>query len=344
MRAYVGEPNSKAGVLGRNCVASPGEAVPSPPSTFGDCDRLVGETPAIRELKSYLLKVASSDSNVLITGETGTGKEIAAELIHANSARRQGPCVRINCPAIPDTLIESELFGYERGAYTGADSLKDGMMRVANGGTVFFDEIGDLSLSAQSKILRAVETKEVRRLGSRSSTPVDVRVLAATNRDLDRLADDGRFRQDLYFRLNVARIHLPPLRERREDVPLLLRHYVREFNGLQHKEVEGFREEVEDRLLAHDWPGNVRELKNLIEACFLSVSSGGISLEDLPEHFRQRLDRPDRRSDDERERLLSTLASTRWNKSDAAVKLHWSRMTLYRKMAKYRISSGKGLL
>jgi two-component system response regulator HydG/two-component system response regulator AtoC len=295
----------------------------------------------MQSVKACVIRVASCESNVLITGETGTGKEVVAELIHENSARRQRPFIRINCPAIPETLIESELFGHERGAFTGADSLKEGMLRTASGGTIFFDEIGDLSTPAQAKILRTVETKEIHRLGSNRAVPIDLRVLAATNKSIDRLADEGGFRRDLYFRLNVARIHLPPLRERKEDVPLLLRHYTQEFNRQLEREVEGFSDEALDQMLRYDWPGNVRELRNLIEACFLSVASRRISLSDMPEHFRQRLARLENRLGDERERLLSTLTATKWNKSDAALRLRWSRMTLYRKMAKYRIPNGK---
>jgi transcriptional regulator with PAS, ATPase and Fis domain len=297
----------------------------------------------MQDVKAYILRVASSESNVLITGETGTGKELVAELIHENGARRHKPLLRINCPAIPETLVESELFGYEKGAFTGAESLKEGIVKAASGGTIFFDEIGDLSPPAQAKILRLVETKEIHRLGSNRSVPIDVRILAATNGDVDRLADEGRFRRDLYFRLNVARIHLPPLRDRKEDVPLLLGHYTQEFNRVWERNVEGFSDEALDRLLHYDWPGNVRELKNLIEACFLSVASLRVSLSDMPEYFRQRLERTENRVGDERERLLSTLAATKWNKSNAALRLHWSRMTLYRKMAKYCIPNWKNL-
>jgi two-component system response regulator HydG/two-component system response regulator AtoC len=217
------------------------------------------------------------------------------------------------------------------------------MMKVGNGGTVFFDEIGDLSLSAQAKILRAVETKEINRLGSKSSIPVDVRILAATNRDLDRLVGEGVFRQDLYFRLNVARIHLPRLKERKEDIPRLCHHYVELFNRKCHQSVEGFTDEVLERLVRYEWPGNVRELRNVIEVSFVSTLPRRISLADLPENFRTRLDEAEQLPADERDRLVSTLMATKWNKSEAALKLHWSRMTLYRKMAKYGIPISKHL-
>ena len=340
-RAYEEEPRPDRALGRTSDGTATGTALSHSALPVADFERLVGETCVMRTIKSYLPKVAGSDSNVLITGATGTGKEIAAELIHANSRRRQRPFVRINCAAIPDTLIESELFGYERGAFTGADSFKEGMMRAANGGTVFFDEIGDLSLSAQAKILRAVETKEVTRLGSRSSIPLDVRILAATNRDLDRLALDGGFRRDLYFRLNVARIHMPALAERREDIPALCRHYIEEFNRRSDQTVEGFADDVLEQFFSYEWPGNVRELRNLIEVVFVAAPPRRISMADLPENFRKRLAESERPPRGERERLVTTLLATRWNKSEAAHKLHWSRMTLYRKMAKYQIR-GKG--
>lgn len=342
VKAYGEQSCPDVATPGRISVATGNEAALSRCDfSFGDCERLVGETPAMRTIKSYLKKVASSDINVLITGETGTGKELVAELIHGNSARRQKPLLRINCPAIPETLVESELFGYERGAFTGAESLREGMLKAASGGTIFFDEIGDLSPTAQAKILRLVETKEIHRLGSSRSIPVDLRILAATNRDVDQLAHEGRFRQDLYFRLNVGRVHLPPLRERKDDVPLLVCHYIEELNRLQERQIEGFSDDALQRLLRYDWPGNVRELKNLIEVCFLSTASLRISLSEMPEHFRRRLEPLDDSIANERERLLATLAATKWNKSDAAQKLNWSRMTLYRKIAKYRIPDGR---
>lgn len=306
-------------------------------SSLVDGQKMIGENLQMREIKTYIGKVALTDSNVLITGETGTGKELTAELIHKNSPRSQRPFVCINCTAIPDTLLESEFFGYEKGAFTGADSLKEGKLKHADGGTVFFDEIGDMSLYHQAKILRAIENKEVQRLGGKGSIPLDIRVIAATNHDLDRFVEEDKFRKDLYFRLNVARIHLPPLRERREDIPSLLDLYICELNNRLGREVEGLTEDVSEYLLSYDWPGNIRELKNLLEATFVNLSSRRISFMDLPEHFRNRLGEAKNLSQSEKERLLSTLLTTNWNRSKAAQKLHWSRMTLYRKMIKYHI-------
>ena len=232
-------------------------------------------------------KSAPPDSNVLITGETGTGKELVAELIQQSRSRRPQPFVCINCAAIPDTLLESELFGYEKGAFTGANTASEGKLKLADGGAIFFDEIGDMSPYAQAKILRAIESREVYRLGGKRRIPLNVRVLAATNHDLEQSVARGQFRKDLYFRLNVARIHLPPLRERREDIVPLCHYYLRTLNQHFGRQVEGFTDEVLARLIRHDWPGNVRELKNLLEATFVNDPAQRIALVDLPEPFRR---------------------------------------------------------
>jgi two-component system response regulator HydG/two-component system response regulator AtoC len=299
---------------------------------------MIGESPAIRSIKASIGKVAPTDSNVLITGETGTGKELVAELIHRNSPRRQKPFVCINCAAIPDTLFESELFGHERGAFTGAHALREGALKQADGGTAFFDEIGDMSAYAQAKVLRAIERKEVQRLGGRACLPLSVRVIAATNQNLERAVAEGKFRKDLYFRLNVARIHLPPLRERREDIPPLVDHYVREFNRRFGRDCEGFTREAFQSMLRYEWPGNIRELKNILEAVIINLAAHRIAYLDLPERLREHLRDAEGLAPSERDRLLSALLSTNWNKSKAAQQLHWSRMTLYRKMAKYEIA------
>jgi transcriptional regulator with PAS, ATPase and Fis domain len=284
-----------------------------------------------------LLKVAPTQSTVLITGETGTGKELAAELIHRNSSRHKKPFVCINCAALPENLVESELFGYERGAFTGAIASKQGKFEQAEGGTVFLDEIGDMSPYAQAKILRAIEIKEVYRLGGKGSISLNVRVIAATNQDIERLVAQEKFRKDLYYRFNVAMVHLPPLRDRKEDIPPLLGHYIRELNQRFGREVEGFTQEAMESLLHYDWPGNIRELKNLLEATFINLPSRKIAFMDLPKQFQRRLQETEGLPKSERDQVLSALFATKWNKSKAAQKLHWSRMTLYRKMAKYHI-------
>jgi DNA-binding NtrC family response regulator len=307
----------------------------------GNDQPMIGDSMPMRKIKAYLLKVAATDSSVFITGETGTGKELAAELIHRNSSRHKKPLVCINCAALPETLVESELFGYERGAFTGAIASTQGKFELAVGGTVFLDEIGDMSSYAQAKILRTTERKEVYRLGGKRSIPVDIRVIAATNQDPDRLVADGKFRKDLYYRLNVARVHLPPLRDRKEDILPLLEHLIRELNRRFGREVEGFTEEALESLLRYYWPGNVRELKNLLESTFINLPSRKIAFTDLPKAFRVRLKETEGLPKSERDRMLSALFATDWNKSKAAQKLHWSRMTLYRKMAKYHINTSQ---
>jgi len=315
-------------VLPEARVGQPGPAVSS---------TLIGESQAMRDVRTYVDKVAQTDSNVLVTGETGVGKELVSELIHSRSARGGKPCVSINCAAIPDTLLESELFGFERGAFTGADFSRDGTLKSADGGSVFFDEVGDMGLAAQAKILRAIEAREVHRLGGRSKVPIDIRIIAATNQDLERLVGDGKFRKDLFYRLNVARVHLPPLRERPEDLEPLLQFYLGQFNRRFGRRVEGFTSDALECLRRHSWPGNVREVKNLLEAVFVGLNGHRIHFVDLPEPFRRSLDQHASLSVDERQRLISTLFATNWNKSKAAQELHWSRMTLYRKLAKYQL-------
>jgi DNA-binding NtrC family response regulator len=308
--------------------------------TLADDQRMIGDSIPIQGIKAYIKKVAATDTNVLITGETGTGKELVADLIHHNSPRSRRPFIGINCAAIPDNLLESELFGYERGAFTGAHALKEGQLQLAHGGTLFFDEIGDMSPYAQAKILRAIEDKAVYRLGGKRRIPINVRVIAATNQDLDQLVVQDEFRKDLYFRLNVARIHLPPLRQRPEDILPLCHHYLHQLNHRFGRRVNGFTDDALAYLLRHDWPGNVRELKNLLEATFVNDLPCRISFLDFPEQFRKRFSDAETSPQNERERLLKALLSTNWNLSKAAQQLRWSRMTLYRKLGKYHIVKG----
>ncbi|MGH7391042.1 MAG: sigma 54-interacting transcriptional regulator [Candidatus Rokuibacteriota bacterium] len=310
-------------------------------------ERLIGESEAARNIRAAIARIGASDSNVLITGETGTGKELVARLVHRNSRRSSRPFVVVNCAAIPETLLESELFGHERGAFTGASVAREGALQQAAGGTIFFDEIGDLPVYGQAKILRTIEQKEIQRLGGRPGIPIDVRVIAATNQDLEQAIAERRFRSDLYFRLNVARIHVPPLRERREDLGLLLAHYIGQLNERFERDVEGVTAEAIEVLLRHDWPGNVREVKNMLEAIFVNVPPRGIGLGELPEPFQRRLPKPEERTEDECARLLAALFATNWNKSRAAARLNWSRMTVYRKIARYRLvrapAAGRGV-
>jgi DNA-binding NtrC family response regulator len=298
---------------------------------------MIGESKPMREISRFIRRVAATDSTVLISGETGTGKELAASLIHERSSRRMKPFVCVNCAALPDTLVESEMFGYERGAFTGAVSARLGRFEVANGGTVFLDEISDMTPFAQAKLLRTIESKEIYRLGGRKVIPLDVRVTAATNKDPEELITEGKFREDLYYRLNIARIHLPPLRERKEDIQRLIAHGIERLNRRYRRNVQGLSDEAMFSLSRYDWPGNVRELMNLLEATFINLPQKEIAFADLPKLFQQKLRETENIPGNERKHILSALLETKWNKTEAARKLHWSRMTLYRKITKYNI-------
>lgn len=305
-----------------------------------DANSMIGSSPTMREIRRDMARVARSASTVLITGETGTGKELAAEFIHENSPRCKNIFVCINCAAIPDSLLESELFGHAKGAFTGAERYRDGLFLSADGGTVFLDEIGDMSLCAQAKILRVIEKREVCRVGANRGTQLDIRFVAATNQDLESMVSRGSFRKDLFFRLNVARVHLPPLRERVEDIPSLLLHYCLHFGDKIGTPVPEFSEECLHCMLTYDWPGNVRELKNLVEGLFLRDLPQRIEAKDLPIALWGHAQKTAGISPQERDTLLAALFECKWNKSEAAKKLHWSRMTLYRKLAKYQIVKG----
>jgi DNA-binding NtrC family response regulator len=302
--------------------------------------RMVVGTHAMQDVRSYAARVAKTNSTVLITGETGTGKELIAKFIHESSPRREKPFVCMNCAALPDSLLENELFGHNKGAFTGAQEVRDGLLSAAEGGTVFLDEIGDLSLFAQAKILRVLETKEFCRLGGTRPLCVDVRFIAATNQDLKTMAIQKTFREDLLYRLDVAHVHLPPLRERQEEIPLLVEVFEMQFSHQSHGRPHQFSEEVFRALLRYRWPGNVRELRNFVEQLFLMEVPEQVGAEHLPAHLTEFLEANADLSDKEREQVISALFSTNWNKTKAAEMLNWSRMTLYRKIAKYGISDG----
>jgi DNA-binding NtrC family response regulator len=306
--------------------------VAAPRKAIARHDGMLAVSQSMRDVKAHLYRIASCSSNVLITGETGTGKELAADLIHRHSRRAEKPLIALNCAAIPDSLLESELFGFERGAFTGAFAAQDGKLKIAAGGTVFLDEIGDLSPFAQAKVLRVIETGEIQRLGGRQPQRIDVRVIAATNKNLE---TEPGFRRDLYFRLNVARIHLPPLREHKEDILPLADAFRAEFDKAFGCAAKGFTSGAQELLLAHHWPGNIRELRNTVEAAFIDPGPNTEGEIDLPAEFCKALQGS---SGGELERILCALAQTRWNRSRAAEELHWSRMTLYRKMARYKIT------
>lgn len=242
---------------------------------------VIGNSPKMHEVIKKLKSVAPTSATVLIQGETGTGKELAAKAIHNNSPRRNKNFVALNCTAINENLLEDELFGHEAGAFTGADRLRKGRFEHANGGTLFLDEVGDMPISLQAKLLRVLENQEVYRIGSNDAIKVNVRLLSATNRDLEASVAKGEFRQDLFFRLNVYRVKLSPLRERREDIPLLSAHFLKEFNQKHGKNVNGIAEPVRRAMNAYDWPGNVRELRNMIESMVVQDVDGLLGLDDL---------------------------------------------------------------
>ena len=243
---------------------------------------IIGESGRMQEVFSLVRRVASSEATVLIRGESGTGKELIAKAIHYASPRASGPLVKVNCAALPETLLESELFGHEKGAFTGAIANRKGRFEVASGGTILLDEIGDLPVHLQAKLLRVLQEREFERVGSSRPVPVDVRILAATHRDLEGLLKSGQFRDDLYYRLNVVTIVLPPLRERRQDLPLLMDHLLRVFAEKNGKKIQGFTLEAREALLRYDYPGNIRELENIIERASVITRNDVIGRADLP--------------------------------------------------------------
>jgi DNA-binding NtrC family response regulator len=261
---------------------SPEQPAGTTPGRF----RLVGDSPAIRHIYAIIEKVANTPSTVLITGESGTGKELIARALHENSARHQGPFIKINCAAIPKTLMESELFGYEKGAFTGAVGAKPGRFELAHGGTLFLDEIGEIPVEMQVKLLRALQESEFERVGGIRTTRVDVRLVAATNRDLEKEIEAGRFRKDLYYRLNVVPIVLPPLRDRKSDIPVLCAHFIEKYNKRLNKKIEGIDDEALAVLQTYPWPGNIRELENLMERLIVFSDGPRIGARDLPEAVR----------------------------------------------------------
>src|SRR6202142_977566 len=249
-------------------------------------DNIVGQSPKMRAIFDLIQTVAPQSSRVLITGESGTGKELVARAIHENSLRAQAPFITINCGAFPESLLESELFGYMKGAFTGANENRRGLFQAAHGGTLFMDEIGNMSLTMQVKLYRILQEGKVRPVGSTEESSVDVRVIAATNKDLEKEIAEGRFREDLFYRLNVIPIHLPPLRERREDIPLLARAFLDRYAKSMNKKIEGIEPEAMRRLEVYEWPGNVRELENTIERAVALETGSRISANSLPDRIR----------------------------------------------------------
>jgi DNA-binding NtrC family response regulator len=309
---------------------------PKPVQRKTDASRATPGPILTREVRRLLEQLAPVRATTLITGETGTGKEVAADFLHAYSGR-SGPFVAVNCAALPEALAESELFGYERGAFTGATQTRAGKIELAKGGTILLDEIGDMPLSLQSKLLRTIETRTVHRLGAARPISVDVRFIAATNRPLKQMMDEGKFRQDLYYRLSVTKVELPPLRARAELIEPLAQMFIAQLNLDYNGSVEGFTPEALDCLTKYNWPGNIRELRNVLESIMVRVNSGFIDVHDLPVELIVFASTAVCELSDERSDILSALRKTQWNKSDAAKALNWSRTTLYRKIARYHI-------
>ena len=298
--------------------------------------QLIGQSAAMRRVVEMVETVAASDATVMITGESGTGKEVVARAIHAASPRRFNPMVVIHCGALTESLLESELFGYEKGAFTGAQARKKGKFEVADGGTVFLDEISDISLRTQTDLLRVLQEKEIVRVGDTVTVKVDFRVIAATNKRLERLVEQGTFRPDLYYRLNVFNIDIPPLRERREDIPLLAKHFIEKFASSMNRTAPRLAPRTLELLLGYHWPGNVRELENAIERALLISREDDLPPEAFP--FQVNPARPvygQRLEDIERVHIEKILAETNWNLSRSARLLDIDRTTLYNKIRRY---------
>jgi two-component system response regulator HydG len=311
-----------------------------------DMQNIIGRSPAMLSLLETVAHVASSEATVMITGESGTGKELIAGVIHYNSPRKDGPLVKINCAAITETLLESELFGHEKGAFTGADRRKEGRFYQANKGSIFLDEVSEMPLSMQVKLLRVLQERELTRVGGEKVIPVDVRVVAATNKDLDELKNEGAFREDLYYRLNVVRLEIPPLRERRDDIPLLARHFLEMFADKNNKEIKGFTPGAMDLLIRYDWPGNVRELMNAVERGVVLARTEYLDDKDFvmiqtplqePCDTSSYLDHDMPLEEVEKAAILRMLESVDGNKSETARRLGITRKTLHKKLKKYGV-------
>lgn len=326
------------------------------PSSKCQYEGIIGRSSQMKKIFEVIEKVADSDSTIIIHGESGSGKGLVARAIHKKSYRRNKPFIPINCGAIPENLLESELFGHVRGAFTGATSPKPGKFELADGGTVFLDEIGDMSADLQVKILRVLEDREFEQVGGCKSIQVDVRIVAATHRNLEEAVEKGNFREDLYYRLNVIPVTLPPLRERKVDVSLLTSHFLDEFNSKNHKRIQGISEDAMLMMMNYAWPGNVRELKNIVERVVVLKEVGEISPLDLPEKVRgiakSDLSPNIQISEDgiclntavtefEKALILQSLERTKWVKNKAAKLLHLNRTTLVEKIKRHHLQEAK---
>jgi len=306
--------------------------------------KLVGESHAMQEIQKMIARIAPTNGRVLITGDSGTGKELVARAIHNQSLRSDGLFVPVNCAAIPQELIEAELFGHERGAFTGATHRRTGRFEQADGGTLFLDEIGNMSLQTQAKVLRAIETQEFERIGGKNTIKVDTRIIAATNKDLDAEIQEDNFREDLYYRLNVIPVDIPPLRQRKKDISLLAEHFLIQFCTENNKSKKGISKEAMKFLEKYSWPGNVRELRNIIERLVIMSRGDVIEVEDLPQDLEETMAHQtsgtlrDARQHFESDFIRQCLEDSNWNVTETARQLGIERTNLYRKMRQYNIS------
>jgi len=307
-------------------------------------DNIVGRSERIEKVRTMIRDLADVQTTVMVTGDSGTGKELVVDALHYSGERREGPLVKVNCAALSENLLESELFGHVAGAFTGAVKNKTGRFQRADGGTLFLDEIGEISRRMQLRLLRVIENMEFERVGESTPIKVDVRLVAATNRDLQKRVADGEFREDLYYRLKVVQIHVPSLQERRDDIPLLVEHFRRNFNRKFDREIKGISSEVEQMFLNYPWPGNVRELENLLEHAFVRCRQNVITAENLPSDFRRHCEShalpADISPEDETEAIRRALKQAGGNKTEAALLLGMSRRTIYRKLEKLGIDTG----
>ncbi len=302
-------------------------------------DQMIGKSAELNRVRALVEKAAPSKANVLITGESGVGKELVAKSIHNQSPRKDKPFVIVHCAALSESLLESELFGYEKGAFTGAEEQHKGRFEVADGGTIFLDEVGEINQSTQVKLLRVIQEKSFERVGGTKSINVDVRIVAATNRNLEEEVKNGKFREDLFYRLNVVRIQMPSLRERKDDIPLLLHSFLREFNIENEKNITGFDNRAKSAILKYSWPGNIRELRNCVESAVVMCTGDEIKIEDLPASVREKgeekvISIPIGMSLDEAEMVIiqENLAACNGNKTKCADILGIGRKTLHRKL------------
>jgi transcriptional regulator with PAS, ATPase and Fis domain len=297
----------------------------------------------MQEVYSLVESLADVDTTVLVTGESGTGKELIAESLHYRSPRRDKPLVRVNCAALPETLLESELFGHVKGSFTGAMQDKMGRFQRADGGTILLDEIADISPALQVRLLRVLQEWEIERVGGNEPIPVDIRVIAATNKNLREKVLSGEFREDLYYRLKVVEVKLPPLRDRREDIPMLIEHFIDKFNKRFGRQIVGASRSVLDALLRYDWPGNVRELEHVIEHSFVLCRDSVLAVDHLPDELKTTSEPDQTRlkvSDCTDQDIIAALESVNGNKSKAAELLGMSRRTIYRKMEEFGLLTG----